>query len=88
MPVFNNLSDALNEILVERRIELCFEGHRYLDLKRIGGEIGVGIVRETVDCESFSSPNCTLAAGDFRYTLPIPTSEVEGNTLIQQNPGY
>ena len=88
MPVFNTLNDALNEILEERRKELCFEGHRYLDLKRIGQEIGVGISREMVDCDSFSSPNCVLPPGDFRYTLPIPTSEVEGNSLVEQNPGY
>ncbi|WP_353779119.1 RagB/SusD family nutrient uptake outer membrane protein [Winogradskyella sp. 3972H.M.0a.05] len=87
MPVFGSLNDALNEILAERRVELCFEGHRYIDIKRIGSEIGVGIQRETVDCESFSAP-CSLPAGDFRLTLPIPTSEFEGNTLVEQNAGY
>ncbi len=82
-----DLSVALTDILAERRIELCFEGHRYLDLKRIGGELGIGISRESSDCLSFTAP-CNLPANDFKFTLPIPTSEIEGNSVISQNPEY
>src|SRR5690606_33079674 len=34
-PVFANLNQALETILLERRREFAFEGHRYLDLKRL-----------------------------------------------------
>jgi len=86
-PTFATPNDALRAILLERRKELAFEGHRYLDLKRIGAEVGVGISRDPADCASFSAP-CDLAPTDYRFTLPIPTSEISANPTIEQNPGY
>ncbi|MGJ8594205.1 MAG: RagB/SusD family nutrient uptake outer membrane protein [Aquaticitalea sp.] len=88
MPTFGTTNEALAAILQERRLELCYEGHRYLDLKRLGGELNVGVVREDADCESFSATQCNLPANDYRFTLPIPTAEIEGNTAISQNPNY
>ncbi|HEY8388008.1 MAG TPA: RagB/SusD family nutrient uptake outer membrane protein, partial [Parasegetibacter sp.] len=40
-PVAASLSgqDLINEILLQRRIELAFEGHRFFDLKRLGMDI-------------------------------------------------
>jgi hypothetical protein len=87
LPVYGSTFDALTDILLERRKELAFEGHRYLDLKRIGTEIGVGISRNSVDCGSFFAP-CDLAAGNYRFTLPIPRVEINANPTIQQNTGY
>lgn len=87
LPAYSNLNDALADILVERRKELVFEGHRYLDLKRIGSEINVGINRNDADCSSYSAP-CELSAGDYRFTLPIPNNEISANPTIEQNPGY
>ena len=86
-PVFASVNEALTEILKERRKELCFEGHRYLDLKRLGAELNIGISRESVDCASFSAP-CNLSSSDYRFTLPIPTAETGANTNITQNPDY
>lgn len=86
-PVFTSQNEALAEILLERRKELCFEGHRYLDLKRLGGELGIGINRDPRDCASFSAP-CDLLANDYRFTLPIPLNETSPNPTIEQNPGY
>jgi len=76
-------------ILDERRIELCFEGHRYIDLKRLGTLAGVsGVDRYERDCAPFQS--CELSITDHRFTLPIPIEEINGNRVIrsQQNPGY
>jgi len=82
---FSNINDALNRILLERRKELCFEGHRYLDLKRFG----VGFTRLESDAQSFSLGTPTdLPAGDYRFTLPIPKSELNGNRNVVQNDGY
>lgn len=82
-PVYANLDAALNDVLLERRLEFAFEGHRYLDLKRLNRAIN----RNDADCGSFSAP-CSLNAGDYRFTLPIPNSEISANPTIQQNPGY
>lgn len=87
LPVYSNLTEALRDILLERRKELCFEGHRYLDLKRIGKEINVGISRDPRDCASFSAP-CDLPPTDYRFTMPIPRDETNANPSIVQNPGY
>ena len=84
---YASLPAALTDILLERRKEFAFEGHRYLDLKRLGTELGIGISRNELDCASFSAP-CELQAGDYRFTLPIPRSEIAPNPSIEQNPGY
>lgn len=83
-----DLDNALTVILAERRRELCFEGHRYLDLKRIGREINVGVDRDATDCASFGALQCSLAPSDYRFTMPIPQSELNANPTIQQNTGY
>lgn len=87
MPTYANLDAALEDILLERRRELAFEGQRYIDLKRIGREAGVNLDRDSRDCASFSAP-CTLSTSDYRFTLPIPTVETNPNPGIQQNPNY
>lgn len=87
-PTFSNTQQALKAILDERRKEFAFEGHRYLDLKRLGTDAGVtSISRDAADCASFSAP-CDLSLSDYRFTLPIPTSELSANPTIVQNPGY
>ncbi len=87
VPQYDNLTEALDDILLERRRELCFEGHRYLDLKRIGAEINVNINRAPADCASFAAP-CDLPSTDYRFTMPIPRVEVDANPTIMQNPNY
>lgn len=80
-------ADALRGILQERRLELAFEGHRYLDLKRSGEAAGVSIDRDRTD-DKFDTP-LTLPINDYRMrSLPIPKPELQGNPDIQQNPGY
>lgn len=66
------------ELLVERRRELCFEGHRFFDMRRYGQPI----TKETI--------KKTLEVGNHRWIMPIPLAEMQGNPVIaeQQNPGY
>lgn len=84
---YNSTTEALTDILLERRRELAFEGHRYIDLKRLGGELNIGIDRDSRDCASFAAP-CNLPANDYRFSLPIPRSEINANPGIEQNLGY
>ena len=87
-PTFGSATEAYAAILTERRVELCFEGHRYLDLKRLGSAANQGVRKDAVDC-AFNGA-CTLSADDFRFTLPIPIVEFNANPGLreQQNPGY
>lgn len=87
LPVYADLNAALADILLERRKELAFEGHRYLDIKRIGNDINVGINRLQVDAATFSAP-LALPASDYRFTFPIPQNEIFANPTIGQNPNY
>lgn len=72
----------IDAIMMERFKELPFEGHRFWDLKRRG----LPVSRLSTDAPSANAT--TLAAGNFRFLLPIPKSEVDANPLIQQNAGY
>jgi len=88
LPVYANAQAAWADILLERRKELAFEGHRYLDIKRLAALAGnQGITRDNTDDDILDQP-LTLALSDYRFTLPIPQLEVAGNVSIQQNPGY
>ncbi|MDX1938008.1 MAG: RagB/SusD family nutrient uptake outer membrane protein [Flavihumibacter sp.] len=69
----------VDAILNERRKELCFEGHRRMDLLRKGLAL-----RSSGPTAAISKP------GDPKVILPIPQREVDINPSLknQQNPGY
>jgi len=79
----------LDEILKQRRLELAFEGDRFFDIKRRNASI----VRDAVHGENADGSGVpplfpTLAAGDKRFSLPFPQSELNFNKNLTQNPGY
>ena len=92
-PIFANPQAAWKGILDERRKELAFEGFRFIDLKRIGTLAGAGLDRDAAEYASsawsFPAGNpSNLPLSSFKFALPIPQVEVNGNALIQQNSGY
>jgi starch-binding outer membrane protein, SusD/RagB family len=76
----------LNDILLERRKELAFEGHRYWDLVRNNRDV----VRINLAGNYPGNVPLVLAADNFRRILPIPQTELDANPNIreQQNSGY
>lgn len=88
-PVYANLTEAIQDISNERRVELAFEGHRYLDIKRYRSILNVGITRDAADVgylgNNFPS---SVSATDNRFTFPLPDAEVNANLDITQAPGY
>lgn len=64
----------------ERMRELCFEGHRLLDIARRHQSL----VRD----ESSSSATKQIAYPDYRFVLPICQLEMDSNGAMVQNPGY
>lgn len=87
LPVYANQQEAFADILNERRMELAYEGHRWVDLKRLGQKAGLpGIIRDPLDCAVNSA--CTLSITDHRFTVPIPLVELDANPNIQQSAGY
>ncbi len=71
--------ELLTEIEKERRIELCFEGHRLFDITRHKQDL----VRN--DC---TAPVCTVPYPNDLFILPIPYEELDVNPNLTQNPGY
>ena len=80
---YTNQDVALEDILGERRMELAYEGHRFFDLKRFNQ----GVSRWAEDCE-LAAGACDLDANDYRFTLPIPQSELFANDNMVQNNDY
>lgn len=83
---YNSSGAALLEaVLLERRKELAFEGHRYWDLARYNRDV----VRVEL-AENYGGVPLVIEADNFRRVLPIPQSELDANPNIrsQQNPGY
>ncbi|MGR7812316.1 RagB/SusD family nutrient uptake outer membrane protein [Lacinutrix undariae] len=81
---FGNILDAMSMILEERAREFAFEGHRFFDLKRTGSDVE----RAATDCGVLSADACELDNSDYRFTLPIPQTEIFTNPNVIQNTGY
>lgn len=90
LPVYGSQQEGYLDVITERRKELAFEGHRYFDIKRLGARAGQGLDRAINECNAHSWAVCSLDPSDYRFTLPIPTAEFDGNPNMegQQNPNY
>ena len=77
-------SQLLNDIMLERRRELAFEGMRYLDLQRLQ----LDVVRVNINSNYVGITPLTLPVNNFRRIFPIPQNERDANSEISQNPGY
>jgi hypothetical protein len=70
------------DIILERRKELAFEGERYLDMQRLRRDI----TRST----DYPASARSMEFSNFRRLFPIPQGELDANSTIktQQNPGW
>lgn len=74
---FTTKQAFVNAILEERRKELCFEGHRRMDLLRRGLPLRT------------TGPTAALAAyGSPKTVLPLPQREIDLNKNLVQNQSY
>lgn len=79
LPALTSLSQAefRDAVLLERRLELAFEGHRWYDLVRTKRLIS-----------AMKAQNPTIVVEERHYLLPIPQTERDVNPALTQNPGY
>lgn len=63
----------VDAILDERAHELCFEGHRWFDLRR---------TTQPEITKAYNGVTYTLAEGDSRYTMPIPSEAISANPSL------
>jgi hypothetical protein len=75
-------TQALENILTERRKELAFEGYRFWDLVRLQRTF------TKVQDQDAPQNNLTITPSNGKLIFPIPINETNVNTKIVQNPGY
>lgn len=73
------------EILLQRRLELAFEGHRFFDLKRRHEDVIRDDKGFLADGTGASSDALEVSADSPYYVLPIPQSEIDANENMIQN---
>ena len=83
---FEEYSFASQEELIEfvrdeRRRELCFEGHRWFDLRRWG----MPEITHTWYDEANKRSTYKLEKEDLMYTVPIPQEAIDMNSKLEQN---
>lgn len=79
---FASATELLEAIYTERRKELCFEGHRRMDLLRTGKPL------RTAAPSSVAIPDAGVGvvAGDPEAIWPIPQSQLNINPMLEPNP--
>ena len=87
--------DKMRELIRnERRLELCFENHRFYDLRR--WQVDLSKLNETVKGAEISAPNAGFKTidvearqyKDYQFFGPIPYSEILKYDALQQNHGW
>ena len=88
----------MDSLFVERKKELCLEGHEFFDSKRFGKlisdvEASIAFNRELIannpDTSLVALPrgaNISVTAENLLW--PIPVNSLERNDQLTQNPGY
>jgi hypothetical protein len=71
---------TLEDIYLERRRELNFEGHELFDLARTQR----GVVRT----DFVGTVNKDIPYPDYRWAMAIPQTEIDANVNMEQNDGY
>lgn len=77
-----DISDLLNEILKERRLELCFDEVRWFDLRR-NGMPAITHLYKTKQVDLWQK--FVLKDNDAMYTLPLPNEVIQENPSLKQN---
>jgi len=78
--LLTNTANLKENILLERRKELCFEGHLFFDIVRNHKNISRN--------DGCISTNCSLNYPSLKFVLPIPTFNTNLNPNLQQNESY
>ncbi len=71
---------TMEDVMKERRMELCYEGHHLFDLARTE----TGLTRTDFE----GAVNQDIPFPDYRWAMPIPQYEMDANPNMVQNPGY
>ncbi len=99
-PVTESGAALLTRLQHERQIELCFEEHRWFDVRRwkiapvVLNKFPLRMDIEKTPATGAKTYNVDtmeqfkFVFTDKDYLVPIPQSEIDKNPLLLQNPGY
>ena len=77
--------ELITFIKEERRRELCFEGHRWFDLRRWGMPEIKHTWYTSNGRDGYDTFEYTLNEKDLMYTIPIPDEAIQENNRLEQN---
>lgn len=77
LPISLSQAEFRDAILLERRLELAFEGHRWYDL-----------VRTKKLITAMKAQNPAIVVSEKNYLFPIPQTERDVNPNLTQNPEF
>jgi hypothetical protein len=78
----NSGTALINEIVLQKRIELWGEGYAWFDMKRLG----VGLTRDYVGSNHIAFGKFNYPAGSNKFIFQVPQAEIDANPLIVQSP--
>lgn len=78
---FASQNELIEFVRAERRRELCFEGHRWFDLRRWG----MPEIKHAWHSSENTTNVYTLKEKDLMYTVPIPKEAMDLNSKLEQN---
>jgi hypothetical protein len=99
-PVTESGAALLTRLQRERQIELCFEEHRYFDVRRWKtAPVALNMLPKRMDIvkdpvtgtKTYTvnvMPQFIFVFADKNYLVPIPQSEIDKDPALVQNPGY
>ena len=78
----NSGAALIDEIILQKRIELWGEGYAWFDMKRLG----VPLTRDYPGSNHPAFGKFNIPVGDNRFIFQVPQAEIDANPLIDQSP--
>jgi hypothetical protein len=78
----NSGAALINEIILQKRIELWGEGYAWFDMKRLG----IALTRDYPGSNHPAFGKFNIPVGDNRFIFQVPQAEIDANPLIDQSP--
>jgi starch-binding outer membrane protein, SusD/RagB family len=78
----NSGTALIDEIILQKRIELWGEGYAWFDMKRLK----VPLTRDYPGSNHATFGKFNIPAGDNRFIFQVPQAEIDANPLIEQSP--
>ncbi|MDN5200682.1 RagB/SusD family nutrient uptake outer membrane protein [Fulvivirgaceae bacterium BMA10] len=81
----------MEKVMNERRWELAFEFHRWIDLQRLSDTDVISIMETQIESQQLNkfgmAVDISLTSDDLLFPIPQGEIDISGNVVIQ-NPGY